>query len=139
MQIIKFLNQEKYYIMFTLIAMFVLSAFAGRSGNPAGWVYCLQGEHTAKYFMDSWCSDMNYRCNAECSNYGLEFTGIIDGCACDCGTGWVSSCSGFYYDKESDTVLARYTGDEICEYGNGTVEPCGYEAGIENITDRILR
>jgi len=95
------------------------------------WVACDVAHVSDKYFMDSPCFDFNYRCDVECSRYGLSFTGVTDGCACDCGTGWVSSCSGFYYDKESEGQnLVRITGEEVVEYPNGTSEPAGYEEGV---------
>jgi hypothetical protein len=51
--------------------------------------------------MYSPCFDTDLRCEWECSEYGLiyqnktnpEFT-----CECDCGTGYVSMCSGFFYE-----------------------------------------
>lgn len=111
-------------IFAVLIALFITS-------NAEGISYCFGDEFQAKYFMDSWCFDFHYRCTAECGRYGLNFTGVTDGCACDCGTGWVSSCSGFYYDKEPDGQdLIRIVGDEVVEYPNGTVEPAGYESGV---------
>jgi len=48
-----------------------------------------------RYSLNSPCHDPNYRCQIECSNYGLNFTGEIDGCMCDCGNASVSVCSGF--------------------------------------------
>lgn len=85
----------------------------------------------SKYYMDSPCFDWGYRCGVECSNYGLNFTGEVSGCECDCGAGVVSACSGFYYDYENPANdNMRITGDEVCTYANGTSEPCGYAAGI---------
>jgi len=97
----------------------------------ATWLACDVGHVSDKYFYDSPCFDFHYRCEVECSRFNLEFTGVTDGCACDCGTGWVSSCSGFYYDKGPDGQdLIRIVGDEVVEYPNGTVVPAGYEAGV---------
>lgn len=92
--------------------------------------FCLFAQNEDKYFDNSPCFDFGYRCRIECQRYGLNFTGITDGCSCDCETGWVSSCSGFYYDKESNKTLVLITGNEIIEYPNGTTEPYGLEAGI---------
>lgn len=95
------------------------------------WLACDVAQISDKYFFDSPCFDFHYRCTAECGRYSLNFTGVTDGCACDCGKGWVSSCSGFYYDKEPDGQdLIRIVGDEIVEYPNGTVEPADYESGV---------
>jgi hypothetical protein len=99
--------------------------------NAEGLAYCFGDEFTAKYYMNSFCFDFHYRCTIECERYNLNFTGVTDGCACDCGKGWVSSCSGFYYDKDPEGQdLVRIVGDEVVEYPNGTVEPAGYEEGI---------
>jgi hypothetical protein len=59
-----------------------------------------------KYTMSSPCFDPVYRCQAECSFYDANFTGkFIENavCGCDCGSFWVSACSGFAYNKTSET------------------------------------
>jgi hypothetical protein len=59
-----------------------------------------------KYYQDDPCFDVNYRCQVECGNFNRNFTGNMEGCSCDCGDAWVSSCSGFMHMKEpTDTAL----------------------------------
>lgn len=113
-----------------LIPLWFLVLFPNVLGGMV-WMACDVAQISDKYFFDSPCFDFHHRCIVECERYGLTFTGVTDGCSCDCGTGWVSSCSGFYYDKDPEGQdLIRITGDEIVEYPNGTVEPAGYESGI---------
>ena len=51
-----------------------------------------------KYYQDSMCFDVNFRCQVECAEWDRNFTGvIINGCNCECGDGIVSYCSGFFY------------------------------------------
>jgi len=57
-----------------------------------------------KYSEDSICFDINFRCKVECGNFGRNFTGMINDCLCDCGDGWVSICSGFFYPKNISEV-----------------------------------
>jgi hypothetical protein len=56
-----------------------------------------------RYEMDSPCFNMTFRCEVECSGWDLNYTGKVDGCACDCGTGMVSACSGFFYPYDNAT------------------------------------
>lgn len=116
------------YGLSLVLAVLILNAIIG-TYNFVEWG-CGDGRN-GQYLMDSPCFNFTYRCEVECSNYGLDFTGIRDGCACDCGTGWVSSCSGFYYDRENRSEdKVRITGNEIVEYPNGSTEPYGVPAGI---------
>ena len=56
----------------------------------------------AKYYQDSPCFDVNFRCEVECSHFNrTSIPEGRDGCKCDCGDIWVSLCSGFPYDKDS--------------------------------------
>ena len=106
--------------------------------NTYSWIKwgCHDKNSNAKYFMDSPCFDHVYRCEVECSNYELKFTGITNGCSCDCGTGWVSACSGFYFDKiNSSEDKIRITGEEIVKYPNGTEVPLGIEEGIYKVDE----
>jgi len=114
------------YIIGAFLALFLIAAVSTKG-------FCLFAQNEDRYFDNSPCFDMSYRCQVECHKYGLNFTGITEDCSCDCGTGWVSSCSGFYYDKETSKTLVRITGDEVVEYPNGTKEPYGVEAGIYEI------
>lgn len=54
-----------------------------------------------KYFQDSGCFDLYFRCQIECISYNETFSGIIErGCMCQCEYGEVNYCSGFYYEFE---------------------------------------
>lgn len=75
------------------------------------------------YYMDSPCFDMNYRCEVECSRYDRNFTGEIDGCSCDCGDGWVSSCSGFFYAKDDSYTIVRIPEETVVIEENETEIP----------------
>lgn len=114
------------YIIGAFVALFLFTAISTKG-------FCMFADDWDRYYSKSPCFDFNYRCQIECGTYGLNFTGITDDCSCDCGTGWVSACSGFYYDKETDKTLVRITGDEVIEHSNGTTEPYGIEAGIYEI------
>lgn len=86
--------------------------------------------HPEKYYMDTEpslffgyissnpCFNVTYRCQVECGNFGKNFTGEMDGCACDCGDAFVSMCSGFMRMKEP-------TGNEF--YYNKTVTCPAYD------------
>lgn len=114
----------------TLIAFVLILALLFVSpGGREEIARCLQGD---RYNMNSFCFDMNYRCQVECGNYGWNFTGKTRGCVCDCGDWEVSSCSGFAHAKDTSEVKVRITGDETCTYANGTSEPCNFEPGIYN-------
>lgn len=67
-----------------------------------------------KYYDDSPCFDTNYRCQVECSNFGRNFTGKMDGCACDCGDAFVSMCSGFMRMKEAEDNAFYYNKTVTC-------------------------
>ena len=77
-----------------VFAALYLVVIVGDCEDDAGWGL------PRKYYMDDVCFDWDYRCQVECGNYGRNFTGNMDGCACDCGDIMVSACSGFAYDKE---------------------------------------
>jgi len=110
--------------MFVILVVFILATRGGREGIMG----CLTGD---RYSMDSFCFDMNYRCQVECGNWGYKFNGTTEGCKCYCDSGgYVSACSGFYY--HDDDVQVQIHGDEICTYADGHSEPCGYEPGIYN-------
>lgn len=65
------------------------------------WAYSNLGcSELDRYMQEGRCFDINYRCNVECTNYGWNYTNKLDGCKCDCGTHYVSYCSGFAYKKE---------------------------------------
>lgn len=62
----------------------------------------------AQYHSDSPCFNFTFRCQVECDNYDLVFTGITEGCSCHCGGNqWVSSCSGWLYEKEETDVKEK--------------------------------
>ena len=65
--------------------------------------YHLKCKDNPSYYMDDMCFDTDYRCEIECSNFDLNYTGnIVDGCKCDCKEGYVSYCSGFYMEYEKE-------------------------------------
>lgn len=54
-----------------------------------------------KYFQDSYCFDIEVRCEIECLVNDENYTGIIEnGCMCQCEKGEVNYCSGFYYPRD---------------------------------------
>lgn len=54
-----------------------------------------------KYFQDSYCFDIEVRCEIECLVNDDNYTGIIEnGCMCQCEKGEVNYCSGFYYQRD---------------------------------------
>jgi len=117
-------NLPMIVALVTVLAVIVLS----HQGIREWIVPCLVGD---RYSMDSFCFDMNYRCQVECGSWGYKFNGTTEGCKCYCDSGgYVSACSGFYY--HDDDVQVQIHGDEICTYADGHSEPCGYEPGIYN-------
>ena len=52
-----------------------------------------------RYSQDSVCFDPVYRCTIECGRHNRNFSGKIDGCACDCGDVYVSACTGMPFKK----------------------------------------
>ena len=69
---------------------------------------------TDKYTMDSPCFDLQYRCEVECSMYGLNFTGELPKghCSCQCDeNNSVSFCSGFLYTKTPEKFRNGYYED----------------------------
>lgn len=55
----------------------------------------------ARYYTDSPCFDIDFRCHTECRRYNLNFTGEIDACDCHCGDDkMVSICTGLLHSNE---------------------------------------
>lgn len=110
-----------------LLLTVALGAILINPGARDGIIGCLAGD---RYSMDSFCFDMNAWCSAECGNWGYRFNGTTEGCKCYCDSGgFVSACSGFYYKPEGGARV-NITGKEVCEYSNGTTEPCGFTLGV---------
>ena len=66
--------------------------------------YC---ERNPSVILDDTCFDISLRCDWECDNYDLNFTGYIgkQGCVCQCSDGsFVSFCSGIRYNEEGKKV-----------------------------------
>jgi hypothetical protein len=54
------------------------------------------------------CFDFDYRCQAECRDYGLIYQNMSNPentCQCDCGSAYVSMCSGFRYPKVNKSEI----------------------------------
>lgn len=100
----------------------------------AGQYYC---DKNPSYYQDDFCFSIELRCDVECGNYDWNWTGEMKGCNCDCGTHYVSICSGFAYEKEGEEVLgADY--DLICEDEENS-ERCTitFERDGQNITQEV--
>lgn len=91
------LNKELRNFFFIAIAVAMLLLMLGVVTNE----YCEMWGN--KYRKDSFCFDIDYRCEVECSTYDQNYTGEVKDYGCVCTNDIVVSyCSGFGYNVSDE-------------------------------------
>ena len=88
------------FALFYLVGIVVgVSVFCGVVLFGSGYLAEFYCENNPSLILEDVCHSPKLRCEFECRSYNLNFTGDIDGCACECSDGSkVSVCSGFRYE-----------------------------------------
>lgn len=91
------MNKSIKMFLITIICAIIFVSIVISIGIGKNY-YC---EKNPSYLLDDTCFNVDYRCGGECLMQEGNYTGIIkDKCLCDCGSFYVSYCSGFKVDKE---------------------------------------